>query len=265
MFPLIALLAPSIGAAIGKLFGAGKQDKAEKLYQAALAQVMPEVIAETETRLVRPDAGGIAAQRAALAAFGRDAQSGGLGPEDKLNQAEAQDEAARFTRGQRGALDQLAMRRGTFDSGTQYAGQLMAQQGGADRANRAAMMAAAEASRRRRAALQMLGALGGQVRGQSSQEQASNRDALLGIKRFNAANMQATNMAKARMMAQEGDRLSGQAADAAAEGAQFGSGIGNAAAAYGQYGGGGNQNQSQYNYDDDGLITDNKYFDMYGG
>ncbi len=199
-----SIAAPILGRLLGEALAKGDQKRADALYQQAvdqygqqaadeLAQVSFQSLGKSQMGAVQGDAQMDSYAREALRRIAQDAATPGLTAEEKMAQAEAQAEAARYEAGQRGAIEQNAQARGIGGSGFELASRLSAEQGGAERANRAAMAASANAEARRRLAQEQLlhGAAGyqGQLFGQSA-DKARADDA---FRRFDAemANQQA--------------------------------------------------------------------------
>jgi hypothetical protein len=176
---------------------AGETKKAQEVINKAIADYGPEaegaiadymaqdlelskVRAETEA----PEA--VAAQREALRRM-QQVAAGGYTPEEEAALRNIQSQTAAQAAAQQASLMEQFQRRGTLDSGAQMA---MAQQAGQAAANRAGMQGletAANAQRRAFQAMQGLGGLGSQVRGQAYGE-AAQRAAAEDEKRLFEAN-----------------------------------------------------------------------------
>lgn len=130
------------------------------------------------------DAGSIEAQRAALRSL-QEVSSQGITAQERANMQQSRMGAAQYERQQRGAIMQQAAMRGMQGSGTALASQLAAQQSGANRVSQDAATQQALAQQRALQAMQAQGQLGGQMRGQSFQEDATRRSATDDFNRYN--------------------------------------------------------------------------------
>ena len=133
-----------------------------------------------------------AAQMKALEGLGREVEYEGMTPEDFAAVQRAQAQAGSVEAGLRGAAQREMAQRGATSSTAGYLGAISAAQAGTNRAADMQMQAAEDSRRRYMAALEGLGGLGGQVRGQEfgmASERASAQDA---INRFNVGQKTAT-------------------------------------------------------------------------
>lgn len=140
--------------------------------------------AESQLAGAEADAGAIAAQRAALEQLSQIAQ-GGYTAEEAAAMQRMRMETAQQEQSQRQAVQQQMAMRGMSGSGAELAGQLAAQQGGANRANQMQLETQAQAQRRALQALGMQGDLSSGMRGQSFDEEATRRGATDDFTRWN--------------------------------------------------------------------------------
>ena len=140
--------------------------------------------AESALAGAQADEGAIAAQRAALAQLSQIAQ-GGYTAEEAAAMQRMRMETAQQEQAQRQAVQQQMAMRGMAGSGAELAGQLAAQQGGANRANQQQLETQAMAQRRALQALGMQGDLSSGMRGQSFDEEATRRGATDDFTRWN--------------------------------------------------------------------------------
>jgi hypothetical protein len=131
-----------------------------------------------------------AAQMQALGELSQMTEGDGMSAIDAANVADINRQIAQAQRGSRDAISANMRQRGIAGSGLELAAQLQAQQASADRASQAGLDEAANSMRRRMAALESLGSLGGNIRGQDFGEQAQIAGAQDAVSRFNAANRQ---------------------------------------------------------------------------
>lgn len=117
-------------------------------------------------------------QMQALQQLGMLAKSNGNDPQAAAMMFDANRQAAAEEQSKRNAILQNASARGVGGSGTEIAGLLAAQQGGADRSHAGGVQAAADSRGRALAALGQLGSMAGQVRGQDWGEAAQKAGAL---------------------------------------------------------------------------------------
>lgn len=132
------------------------------------------------------------AQLKALEGLGREVDFRGLTPEDIAANQRVAGETGRMEAGFRGAAQQSAAQRGMASSTGAYLGDLSAGQAATNRASAAGTENAAAARQRYLAALEGLGGMGAQVRGQDfgiAGQRASAQDA---INRFNVGQRSAT-------------------------------------------------------------------------
>lgn len=141
--------------------------------------------AESELAGAEADAGAIAAQRAALEQLSQVARDGYTAEEAAAMQRMRM-ETAQQEQSQRQAVQQQMAMRGMAGSGAELAGQLAAQQGGANRANEMQLETQALAQRRALQVLGMQGDLSSGMRGQSFDEAATRSSAADDFTRWNA-------------------------------------------------------------------------------
>jgi len=140
---------------------------------------------DSELGGAQADAGAIAAQRAALAQLGEISQ-GGYTAEEAAAMQRMRAETAQQEQSQRQAVQQQMAMRGMSGSGAELAGQLAAQQGGANRANTMTLEAEAQAQRRALQALGMQSGVASDMRGQSFGEETTRRGAVDDFNRWNS-------------------------------------------------------------------------------
>lgn len=140
--------------------------------------------ADSQLAGAEADAGAIAAQRAALAQLSQIAQ-GGYTAEEAAAMQRMRMETAQQEQSQRQAVQQQMAMRGMAGSGAELAGQLAAQQGGANRMNEQQLETQAQAQRRALQALGMQGDLSSGMRGQSFDEESTRRGAADDFTRWN--------------------------------------------------------------------------------
>lgn len=140
--------------------------------------------ADSQLAGAEADAGAIAAQRAALAQLSQIAQ-GGYTAEEAAAMQRMRMETAQQEQSQRQAVQQQMAMRGMSGSGAELAGQLAAQQGGANRMNEQQLETQAQAQRRALQALGMQGDLSSGMRGQSFDEESTRRGAADDFTRWN--------------------------------------------------------------------------------
>jgi hypothetical protein len=192
-----------IGSAAKSIFdpGADNRRKAAAAQRQAMAewQALKEQIPGLEEQQVNLERQGrsgmwsaladpesIAAQRESLGGLREIISGRGMTEADRARLQLAQQEQGGFMRGQREAVQQNMAERGMGGSGSELAGLLSGQQAATQGlASTNAQMAIA-AQQRHDAALQGLGGLGGQMRGQSFGEAASRASAQDAINQFNA-------------------------------------------------------------------------------
>lgn len=188
---------PIVGGAVGALAGKGDADEAARIRQQivdlygdidplVLDALVAEQMGPSAFEGVKEDPALRSAQMSALERLMQVGREGGMTAEDRLVQAQAEREAARYERGQREAIEQNAQARGMGGGGQSFAAQLQAQQSGAERAYMGGMDAAAQAQRRALDAVIRGGQLGGQIRGQDFDQAARKAQAADEIARFNA-------------------------------------------------------------------------------
>lgn len=133
--------------------------------------------------------------------------NGGMGAIDEAAVADINRQLSQAQRGSRDAIAANMRSRGVTGSGLEMAAQLQNQQASADRASMAGTEAAAESVRRRMAALEALGSLGGNIRGQDFGQAAQVAQAQDAVSRFNADNRQGvySRNTQARNNASEAD------------------------------------------------------------
>lgn len=127
----------------------------------------------------------IDAQMRALAAMEDVYGQGGLTAIDRARIAQAQSGQRTYERGQREALAQDAEARGMGAGGTRFAGEMMAQQQGAQSLNQMGLDIEGMAQERAFDAMQAAGGMAGQARGQGFEEEFRRREAQDAANRFN--------------------------------------------------------------------------------
>lgn len=253
-FLIGSVAAPIVGAGVGKLLSLGDEEEARKAERLALAQYLgldpsavelSNVEGPSAMEGVHADPRMEAYQMEALRRIANDASTVGMTAEERAAMAEAQNDAAAFEQGQRGAIMDNARARGIGGSGFELAAQLGAQQGSAQRANRASMAAAAQAEARRRQAQSQLLSGAGQVRGQAFGEAADRAQAHDALARWRAdtANRNAQWRygqqagladAKADQYGQQADSRRGSAQETQRMWGGIGQGVGEGLSVYGR-------------------------------
>jgi hypothetical protein len=130
------------------------------------------------------------AQMQALSELSEMTQGDGMSAIDAANVANINRQISQAQRGSRDAIASNMRQRGVQGSGLELAAQLQAQQASADRASQAGLDEAASSMQRKMAALEALGSLGGNIRGQDFGEQADIAQSQDAVSRFNASNRQ---------------------------------------------------------------------------
>jgi len=219
--PLIAgaIAAPVVGGLIGASQAAADREAAQRAYQQSVNDLtaigippieaqqlvfeeyksagimtpeLEEAIALGPSRLeeISLDPRYKEAQMRALSKLQEIGEGGGTTLTERANLERTLGDITAQERGSREAILQDAAQRGGYGSGSALAAQLMAQQGGAQRAHMAGLEQEAMAQRRALEAIQSAGLMGGQVRGQEFGEQERTARAADEIARWNAANRQ---------------------------------------------------------------------------
>lgn len=200
-------LLPMLISEIGEAEAAGDERKAAELraqYRAEIEKLQGPQFGDASAQEVGPSAmGGVstdpalrAAQMSALRRLQEVGDLGGMDPESRAAQAEAQQESMRQEQAQRAAIMSSARARGMGSSGQSLNAALIAQQGSADRSAQMGLQAAADARRRAMAALAQSGQLAGQVRGQEWGEQESKARAADEIAAWNASARERSGLRK---------------------------------------------------------------------
>jgi len=130
------------------------------------------------------------AQMRALDEMSMMTEGDGMSAIDAANVANINRQISQAQRGSRDAIASNMRQRGIEGSGLELAAQLQAQQASADRASQAGLDEAASSMQRKMAALEALGSLGGNIRGQDFGEQADIAQSQDAVSRFNASNRQ---------------------------------------------------------------------------
>lgn len=166
---------------VAALFGdGGDSEQARRILEQMNAEAGPSAFSKiSEDPSLRTD------QLSSLSAL-KSIANGGMRTEDRVAEREAIDAANRNEQAQRQAVLQSMAARGLGGGGLEFASQLQAQQGGANRANDAGSQAAANASRRALQAVGQYGTMAGQVRGQDYDQAARTAQQQDVMSRFNA-------------------------------------------------------------------------------
>lgn len=164
----------------------------DMVYQGDLTPEMAQAIIQQPSLFgqINVNPAGRAAQLRALEKLQGITDEGGMTAQDKLALSDIQSQNAQAERGSREAILMNARERGIGGSGLELAAQLQAQQGAADRNNRAGLDVAAQAQQRALEAILQSGELGGKVQSQQFSEEAQKAAAQDAINRFNTANRQ---------------------------------------------------------------------------
>lgn len=180
---------------IGHLVANGQRAEAEKLYNEMIADAkdidipaFEEMIAQEIERQpnVQSDPGVREAQMGALTKMQGIANAGGLDPQAQLAIQQARQSEEQMARANTQGVQSNFARRGMSGSGAELAGQMAGSQGASNRANMSGMSAAADASQRAMLALQGVGQMAGNIRGQDFSTDDSNRRAAIEREKFNA-------------------------------------------------------------------------------
>lgn len=174
---------PAVARLIGEALAAGDREKADAIRQRAAAAfgdvALPQLDQEVAKQLgpsayskIQVDPAARSAQQRALQSLVDEGQAGGMTVQDRAAQEEAQNGANMEEQAHRGAILQSSARRGVGGSGAELGMLAAAQQGGADRAYRGGLNAAAEARRRALQSLAEAGGLGGQIEDRQYRESA---------------------------------------------------------------------------------------------
>ena len=166
------------------------------------------------------------AQMQALSGLQDVYSNGGLTAQDRARLAQISEQEATQQRGAREAILQNARQRGVAGSGLEMLSQMQNQQAAAGRQNARDLGVEAMAQQRALDAMMQAGQLGGQMRGQSFNEQAQKAQAQNAINQFNAQNSQQANV----MNAQLGQQASMRNADTRQNVSNANTGIKNAQA-----------------------------------
>lgn len=134
------------------------------------------------------------AQMGALSELANISESGGLTMRDKARLEQVTSRLGQEERGGREAIQQRAAEMGRSGSGLEYADILMNQQGSATRGSQAGTDIAAMAEERALESLTQGASLAGQVRGQDFEQAARKAEAKDALERFNAGQLQGTEM-----------------------------------------------------------------------
>jgi len=150
------------------------QFKVEGIYTPELEQKLDLEMSKAAQIQEDPSLG--SSQRKALEILSGAAQSG-LGPEERAELAQLQDEQAAQTRGQEQSIIQDMQQRGQGGSGAELIARLNAGQQSANRSRSAGLDIAAQASRRALEAAGQMGSLSGNIRGQEFDINKAKADA----------------------------------------------------------------------------------------
>lgn len=132
------------------------------------------------------------AQMRALEGLGREVDYAGMTPEDAAAYNRSRQQAGMMDAGFRGAAQQQAAARGMGGSVADYAAALSSGQAATNRASQEGTQAAADARQRYLQALEGLGSMGGNVRGQDFSVANARAQAQDAINRFNVGQKGAT-------------------------------------------------------------------------
>lgn len=141
---------------------------------------------------VRLDPGTRQAQIAALSQL-QDISDDGFTAQQAADLGRIKSNAATESRGAQQAILQNAQERGVGGGGLEMLSRMQAQQAQAGQRNLADLNVAAQADQNKLAALQQIGTLGGNIRGQDYSQEAAKAQAANNIAQFNAGQMQRTN------------------------------------------------------------------------
>ncbi len=162
-----------------------------------MAELIKGTAQTGQASLVGPSAfGGISldpATREAQMAALRDLQGiadQGMSDQQKFMLAKVQADQGASDRGNQMAILQNAAQRGVAGSGLEMMNRMNAQQQGANNRNLQDLQIAAMGDQNKMAALQQIGALGGNIRGADYQQEAAKASAMDMISKFNANNTQ---------------------------------------------------------------------------
>ena len=249
-----AAAAPVLGDIIGQLMGSGDREAADRLMQQAAAewdipipelqQLMPQ-LGPSQAAEAQADPVAVQAQRQALQELQRIGNQGADNIEYRAAMDRASRDSAREANARTATVQQDMAARGLGNSGFSFANQAVAGQAAADRASARGFDAAAEGRRQALQALASGGALAGQMRGQSFGEATTRGRAADEIAKFNEMgragayqdrfNMQARLAGGKAGVAQDRANIkTGQAARTQQQGANYGTGIGQAIGTVGQ-------------------------------
>jgi hypothetical protein len=148
----------------------------------------------------------VLAQRQTMAQYGDIAREG-YTDLDRRALDQAFQQSRREEQSQRGAVMDAAARRGDVSGGNALAGSLMAQQGGANRANQFGTNVALEGRRRAMEALAAQGNMAGQMRSQGVSEQAQRGGAIDAFNQWSTGNLQNARLGQAQYQLQRADAL----------------------------------------------------------
>ena len=139
----------------------------------------------------------VLAQRQTMAQYGDIAREG-YTDLDRRALDQAFQQSRREEQSQRGAVMDAAARRGDVSGGNTLAGSLMAQQGGANRANQFGTNVALEGRRRAMEALAAQGNMATNMRGQGFSEQAQRGGAIDAFNQWSTGNLQNARLGQAQ-------------------------------------------------------------------
>lgn len=190
----------ALGGAIGELWAMADEQEREYLLQQAMDQygsIDPKAISKIiETQMGRTEMDDVKGrldprlrdtEMAALSKLLEVGESDGLDAQALSKIDAAQSDAAQFERSQRGAIENDMAARGQLGSGNEMLSKLVAQQGGATRANRAGIEASADAETRALNAMMGAGNMAGNMRGQDLDMEMGRAGAQDSISKFNAS------------------------------------------------------------------------------
>lgn len=211
---------PVLAALIGEAWAAGDHERVRALREQAVREfgddILPELdrlqaeqVGESEFARINEDPRAREAQYLALRRMQEEVESGGMTPEDRAAYAEAEQQAAGFERGMRGANQARLAARGMSGSGLEAASVLGGQQEGIARQSQAGLNIAAEARRRALASLGQLGDFSTGLRGQEYDMASQRARAQDALNQFNARMRADTARFNAGQKQQEFENLMG--------------------------------------------------------
>lgn len=196
-----------LGVILGEIMATGDIEKANRL-MGAIRSMYGEIDPEKISKIIAEQMGPTAMtgiqgrldprlRNAEMAALQRLIESGNAGGLDaqalnKIGQAQAG--ASQYERGQRGAIENRALSSGTFGSGEQYLGNLVAQQQGAQSAHLGGLQASADAESRALQSMLAGGNMAGSMRGADYGMESDEARAKDAVDNFNARMRHSANV-----------------------------------------------------------------------